>query len=171
MSILILCMSIAACMAWSANAFAQIATADQSSAPSPHTLAHEADARSLSRAHEEILVRASTLAEYALVRRRSLKRQVVGAHAEAIGRALQSAAKASTHLAGDARTHEEKDCIEAVRQDQTQAMDRFDKLAEELKQPAPDAEVIVRLAREIQLAINDAIEQGRKLFAPVPALR
>jgi hypothetical protein len=116
----------------------------------------------LSKAHQSALTHAKALSKY-MNGKATARKEVVLDHSQAIGTALQEAAQASTALATEVKADKAKDCVETMREHQSDAADRHKKLTDELTQAPLDAEAIRALAGDIATEVHEAERENKRV--------
>jgi hypothetical protein len=132
---------------------ASMASADSTSDSSSTTL---------SKAHQSALTHAQALSKY-LSGKDSAKKEILLSHSDAIGTALQEAAQASTALATEVKANKAKDCVETMREHQSDAADQHKKLTDQLTQAPIDAAAIRTLASDIASEVRDAEKENKRV--------
>jgi hypothetical protein len=116
----------------------------------------------LSKAHQSALTHARALSRYMNGKQTASKEVVLG-HSEAIGTALQEAAQASTALATEVQADKAKECVETMREHQSDAAAKHQKLTDELTAPSLDAKAIQAIAGDIASEVRDAEQENKRV--------
>lgn len=116
----------------------------------------------LTKAHQSAITHAKALSKY-ISGTEVASKDVVLDHSAAIGDALQQAAVASTALATEVKGDKSKECVESMREHQSDAADEHKKLTDELTQSPLDAEKIRALASDIATDLRDAENENRRV--------
>jgi hypothetical protein len=156
-------MFLAAFMIACAMCLASIASAEGQTAGADTTAA-------LSKAHQLAATHAKALAKY-VSGKDSASRDVVLAHSAKIGDALQEAAVASTALASEVKADKAKECVENMREHQSDASDRHKKLTDQLTQASLDAKIIRELAGDIEEEVRGAEQENKRVASFERGLR
>jgi len=116
----------------------------------------------LTKAHQSAVSHAKALSKYMKGNETASKDVVLG-HAAAIGSALHEASKASTALATEVKADKAKECVETMREHQSDAADQHKKLTDELTQSPLDANAIRALAGDIATEMSEAEQENRRV--------
>jgi chemotaxis regulatin CheY-phosphate phosphatase CheZ len=116
----------------------------------------------LTKAHQSAITHAKALAKY-MRGNETASKEVVLDHTAAIGSALHEASRASTALATEVRADRAKECVETMREHQSDAADQHKKLTDELTQSPLDAEAIRSLVGDIATELSDAEQENRRV--------
>lgn len=116
----------------------------------------------LTKAHQSALSHAKALSRY-LNGKDAASKDVVLGHSQAIGSALQEAAQASTALATEVKADKAKECVETMREHQSDAADQHKKLTDELTEPSLDADAIRALAADIATEVREAEQENKRV--------
>ena len=134
--------------------------ASMASADGPYTGADSTAA--LTASHQTAIGHARALAKHLRAVDAAGKDVALG-HSDAIGSALHDASQASTSLATEVKAGKAKDCVEAMREHQSDAADKHKQLTDELAQAPLDAEAIRELGREIADELLQAEKENRRV--------
>lgn len=116
----------------------------------------------LTKAHQSAITHANALSKY-MKGNETASKEVVLDHAAAIGSALQDASQASTALATEVKADKAKDCVETMREHQSDAADQHKKLTDELTQSPLDAQAIRALVGDIATEVRGAEQENKRV--------
>lgn len=125
---------------------------------------------SLSKAHLAAVTHAKALSRY-LNGKDSASRDVVLDHSAKLGDALQEAAVASTALASEVKADKAKECVENMREHQSDAADQHKKLTDQLTAASLDATAIRELAGDIEEEVRGAEKENKRVASFERGLR